>query len=70
MWAPKMLRMSGCNRAMNVHVLGEHVHCSNHYGIVIIWGCVVTIADISEGITPCMFVGLECVDYWRTALLY
>jgi hypothetical protein len=33
-----MLRMSGCNRAMHVHVLGEHVHCSNHYGIVIIWG--------------------------------
>ena len=39
------------------------MYCSNHYGIEIFWGWVVMIADICEGITPCMFVGLECVDY-------
>ena len=40
MWASKMLRILGCSRAMHVHVLGEHVHCSNHSGIMISWGWV------------------------------
>jgi hypothetical protein len=38
MGAPRVHRVLDLNLAMHVHVLGEQVHCINHYGIVISWG--------------------------------
>ena len=50
--APRIHRMSGLNRAMQVHGAVEVVQCRSHYGIVMSWG--------QECITSGMFVGLKC----------
>lgn len=36
--ASKMHKMSGYSEALHVHVLGGHVHCVHHHGIVLSWG--------------------------------
>lgn len=38
MGARRIHRMLGLSRVMHVRVLGRHVHCISHVGIVMSWG--------------------------------
>ena len=59
----KLDNVSSFSRAMHVYVLGRHVHCIDHSGLVMSWGLVGLVAGIYLGIGACVFVGLECVGF-------
>ena len=62
--APRMQRMS-CRRHtmhMHVHVVGRHVDCINHFGIVL--GSGVLVLNIHKSIASCVFLKLEYKDYF------
>lgn len=59
---PRMQRMSCHRHTMHVHVVGRHVCCINHSGIVL--GSGVLVLGIHKGIASCVFLKLEYKHYF------